>query len=317
LYYAKRIIKEKCSKPQLFSKDIATQYHEGPVAFYDNNTKIIFTQTNTTKKIFNTKAIKARNGSISLNLYTADILRDHITNIKPFKYNSNDFSSANPTVSNDGKNLIFSSDGPDSYGGSDLYLCHFENNEWTAPKNLGKDINTSQSELFPYLNGNILYFSSDGHKGLGGLDIYYTKLVNDTPTKIINLGSQINSPSDDFGFITKNGNSGYFASNRGDENVDNIYFTEKQAAAILSAHIKVYDKKTHALLKHSDLEVIDSIANKSIIAYDNNGDTLFKYQIAEEVIYKVIASHQNYFSRDTIFHSGDKLKGILEYLLRF
>ncbi len=224
LYYTEAIDSLSFTKPEVLG-GLKTRYHEGPLAFYDNDTKVIFTRNNVEKRsLMGQKAGQSADGSTVLKLFMADVFDGKITNVREFPYNSNEFSTGHPTVSEDGKRLIFVSNRPDGYGGSDLYLSYRVADTWTPPVNLGPEINTPEQELFPYLNGHVLYFSSDGRPGLGGLDAYYTTLVNDKPTDIGTFTYPINSPADDFGLLTKTGRDGYFSSNRGNSTNDNIYY---------------------------------------------------------------------------------------------
>jgi tetratricopeptide (TPR) repeat protein len=131
-------------------------------------------------------------------------------------FNSNDYSIIHPFMSGD--TLYFASDKPGGFGGMDLYFIIFKNERWSKPQNLGKAINTPKDEIFPFFNKktNQLYFTSNGHAGLGGLDIYYAlPFDNDYKNNIpVNLGVPINSRYDDHGFIFYKKKHGYFASNR-------------------------------------------------------------------------------------------------------
>jgi len=143
-----------------------------------------------------------------------------------FQWNDSRYSFEHPAISHDGNILVFSSNMPGGFGKSDLYFCEKQNNQWTKPKNLGADINTSESEVFPYLfDNNTLYFSSDGHAGFGGLDLFLCKRAGSKWVFPKNLGFAANSNKDDFGicFLYKD-SIGLFSSNRdGGLGGDDIY----------------------------------------------------------------------------------------------
>lgn len=317
LFFSERKSNGDYTKPVLFNKKVQSKYHEGPIAFYDNYTKIIFTQSNLVKRrLFGLKASKSKDGKVNLGLYIGDWHNDTITNVVPFKYNSPDYNCAHPTVSKDGKKMIFASSREDSYGGSDLYITFFKNGQWTYPKNLGNSINTDRSELFPFLNGNVLYFSSDGHPGLGGLDNYFTTLVKNEPTEIINPGYQINTAQDDFSLVSADGRTGYFASNRGNVKNDDIYFAEYHAPPTLKAQIRAIESKTDSIIHKPDIEVIDTLNKQSLIAFNTIGDSIFEYQPDTNLYYYVIINKQGYFNSDTILFSGNNQDTVLEWNIK-
>jgi hypothetical protein len=144
----------------------------------------------------------------------------------PLSFNSEDYSVGHPAISADGKKLIFSSDKPGGLGGSDLYVSELIDGKWSNPVSLGTEVNTFGNEVFPFLaNDSTLFFSSDGHPGYGGLDVYQTELVQGKWTTPWNLKRPINSPYDDFSIaFSKSLTDGFVSSNRqGGKGSDDIY----------------------------------------------------------------------------------------------
>lgn len=142
---------------------------------------------------------------------------------KPFAYNSENYFVAQPYLSEDGSTLWFSSDMNGGFGKADIWYSKKTDSTWSKPVNAGELINTSQNEMFPFTQKNKLYFSTNGHPGLGGLDIYTATLTDGIVTKIKNAGANLNSNGDDFSIvIEKTGKKGYFSSNRTDF-IDRIY----------------------------------------------------------------------------------------------
>ena len=205
-----------------FSNLLNTKYHEGPLTFYDDYEKVIFTRNNYNRR----KLGKAEDETIHLQLYLSARSDVNKKWSKPvaFPHNNPEYSVGHPTMAADETTLYFSSDMPGGQGGVDLYRSKFINGQWTKPVNLGSEINTSGDEVFPFVRDSILYFSSDGHYGMGGLDLYQVNL-NDTIKSIENLGAPLNSNMDDFGLIIDEENkNGYFTSNRsGGRGSDDIY----------------------------------------------------------------------------------------------
>ncbi|MEQ8688755.1 MAG: OmpA family protein [Imperialibacter sp.] len=188
-------------------------YHEGPGEVFASGNGIVFTRNGLQE------ANLRRGGKRVARLQIYFSYRDASgkwLNPIPFKYNDNNYSLGHPTISSDEKTLIFSSDMPGGFGATDLYISKMlPDSTWSKPENLGSKINTAGNEMFPYLEKNQLYFASDGHMGLGGLDLYVADLVAlDTQTPS-NLGAPLNSSKDDFGLIADAGfRAGYFSSDR-------------------------------------------------------------------------------------------------------
>jgi hypothetical protein len=224
MYYVPHAESEKGLDVQLLHKvHLGSSLHEGPMAFYDHGKKAAFTRTNLQRG----KAIYGENGKAHLQIYFADIDKlNTMSNIKPFVFNSANYSVAHPTFSSDGNTMYFTSTTSKGFGGSDIYRSEFKNGSWTTPDNLGSNVNSEADESFPFLaNDTALYFSSNGHGSMGGLDILVCYRRGNEFSRPINFGSPLNSRFDDFSFIADStGRAGYFASNRpGGKGLDDIY----------------------------------------------------------------------------------------------
>lgn len=206
---------------------IGTKYHDGPAVYDRNGEFVYFTRNNYLKG----KSNKDSKEVVRLNLYRAKLEGKKFKDVERLWFNSDEFSCAHPTVSSDGKRLYFSSDKPGGFGGMDLYVVNLDG--VSTPMNLGNVVNTSTNEVFPHYNSSedLLFFSSEGHKGIGGLDVFVAYLDKGEIVKSIdNLGKGINSSDDDFSFVSKEDQSmGYFSSNRiGGKGDDDIYaFNQK------------------------------------------------------------------------------------------
>ena len=223
LYYAAQE-QDQFVEPVPLSESVNTPYHEGPVAFYDQDTKMIFTRNG----YFGGQKNINKRGVNHLDLFVAERKAGTATkwtHVQPFVHNSEDYSVGHPTISADGQRLYFVSDMPGGHGGTDLYVSHRTGGHWGKPENLGRHINTSGNEQFPFVHANgSLYFSSDGRAGMGGLDVFKATLQSDTMV-VVNLGGPVNSSFDDFGFIINSEETqGFFSSNRsGQGDNDELY----------------------------------------------------------------------------------------------
>ena len=229
---------------QKFGNSLNTRYHEGPATFSRDGSRIYFTRNNYNGG----KASKSSEGVNKLKLYTARQQNGAWTNIEELPFNSDEYSVGHPTLSRDGQRLYFASDMPGGFGGTDLYVTQNQNGRWGRPVNLGSTINTKGNELFPFVDdaGN-LYFSTDGRRGQGGLDIFYASMLNGTTVQgVATLEAPINSPKDDFGLITDaQRQGGYFSSNRREGN-DDIYRFRRESSLFdcRDLTIRLYDTDT-------------------------------------------------------------------------
>lgn len=252
---------ENIEEPEIdeFSKSINSKYHEGPVTFFKDYKKIVFTRNNYNKG----KAKKSEKGINMLKLFIATKKGNKWTDIKELPFNSDEYSTGHPALSPDNRKMYFVSDMPGGFGGTDIYMVDYRDGIWGAPINLGREVNTEGNEMFPFVDeiGNF-YFASDGHAGLGGLDMFYLEFRNGVPFgEVENLGAPINSTKDDFGFITDGNRSrGYFSSNRRKGYADdNIYAFTKGCNAL---NILVYDSQTNLPLANTELRMVKNGVNK-------------------------------------------------------
>ena len=207
------------NKIRLLSKDLTSYLNDGPVTFNKDMNVIYYSRNNNAGNYL---------GNISdttnkLGIYRAELINGTWTGITPFEYNDPAYSVSMPSLDPDGTRIYFSSDMPGGYGGLDIYFCNRLDTGWDKPENLGPVINTAENETFPFaFYYNKLYFSSEGHEGRGGKDIYYTQEINGSWISPVAMDPTINSPADDFGIVFDSTlEKGYFSSNRGRN--DDIY----------------------------------------------------------------------------------------------
>lgn len=250
-------------EPQEFINEVATKFHETTPCFTKDGTTMYFTRNN-----FNEgKAGKNAEKTILLKIYKATYDNGKWINVKEMPFNSNDYSCAHPALSPDDKFLYFASSMPGSLGQSDIFKISInEDGTYGKPENLGDVINTEGKETFPFITeNNELYFSSDGHQGLGGLDIFAAKLEKEgNYLQVYNVGSPVNCEMDDFAvYFDVKSKFGFFSSNRnGGSGYDDIYrFFEKIP---LPFNIEQY-----IVGNVSDLEDIDFIENAKVTILDD------------------------------------------------
>lgn len=291
LYFTEESADGTFSTPRLLDKGNVTPYHLGPSVFFANNQQKIVTRNS----FF--KSGKVKDGSaITLELAHATLLPSgKWSELQPIQFRSSEYSVGHPAISADGRTLYFSSNMPGTKGGSDLFVSHFENGVWSAPKNLGANINTNGQELFPYLyNDSILYFSSTGHPGYGGLDIFYLNL-KEVNQKIVHLGRPVNSAADDFGVcLDARGGSGFFSSNRSGEGNDDIFYFEEQARFV---QVQLYDSITHSYVADAQIEVTKDEEPAMVAFSDLMGQIDFRIRASKS--YQLMASHPDYKSFQT------------------
>ena len=260
------------SSPVSLSGQLSNEYQEGPAIVTKDQKTIYFTRSNN---------VEAKDDALYLSLYSVTKgMTDKQDSIIPFSINDDHYSVMHPTISNDGEKIFFSSNMPGGYGGLDLYYCEIlgvqvekvngnskKVNKLSDPINLGKSINTEGNEVFPYfMNDNILFYSSDGRIGIGGLDIFMAQNYLDSSLlEIDNIGKPFNSSKDDFSFfISQDIKFGFLSSNRsGGKGDDDIYCFK------LNLSISEGTDDYYTMVKGETLQVISN----SVLSNDFLNDT--------------------------------------------
>ncbi|WKB82814.1 OmpA family protein [Cellulophaga omnivescoria] len=280
-----------------FSKKVNTKYHEASVTFSPDNTTMYFTRNNYGKKLKRDK-----NGMNNLKLYMSKKINGEWSEAVELPFNSDNYSTGHPALSPDGKKLYFVSDMPGSIGETDIFVVDvLEDGLFSSPKNLGPEINTEQKEMFPFINNQKLYFSSNGHIGLGGLDVYEVAYDEEGFKEVINVGQPINSNKDDFSYIiNEETQKGYFASNRkGGKGDDDIYSfknliveeVNENAIAGVVTEIVTGELMPNALITLLDennikLKEVVTKDDGSFVFEDLDSNTKYKLQVNKETFYE-------------------------------
>lgn len=256
---------QKLGSRKPFSSSINTQFNESTPVFTKDRNTMYFTRNN---------YVNRKLGSDIENTILLKILRatkdknGNWGNIVEVPFNSDQYNVAHPALSPDEKYLYFASDMPGSFGNSDIFRVEIlGDNQYGTPENLGNIINTAGRESFPYISkDNVLYYSSDGIPGLGGLDIFAAKFNADGSTsKPVNIGMPGNSADDDFCFVFNSDSKiGFLTSNRpGGKGKDDIYSFHEDKPLLFSCqkNIKgiVKDAKTKAIIANAKVILSDKV----------------------------------------------------------
>lgn len=218
LFFSSKSDSVRWSNPKKVLNERSKKFNVGPLCISADGKTIYLTSEVEVGIVTANKTYKNHSG-----IFIGEYSNGQIRNLKPFKYNSDQYDVGHPSISVDGKYLYFASNMPGGYGGSDIWYSELVNGEWSKPINMGQTVNTSSTENYPFSsNSGRLYFSSDKNGGYGKLDVYYTSLVDGQWNTPVAMVEPINSSDDDFAFfIDRDGLSGYFSSDR--NGLDNLY----------------------------------------------------------------------------------------------
>lgn len=271
---------------------INTKHHDGPAAISaDGNTMYFASESYRERKQFE----RDRENNLKIGqvyLYKATRDGGKWGGVKVLPFNHKEFSSSNPSLSKDGKTLYFSSNRPGGSGGNDIWKVTIEENDtYGEPENLGSTINTPGNESFPFItDDNKLYFSSDGRKGMGGLDVFMTDLAKGGQP--VNLGLPVNSEKDDFAFsFNTQKNIGFFSSNRA--GVDNLYLATPVCGVEVITLVK--DAKTGRTIQGAKVAILDDRKNV-IETRTSAADGTISYSVDCDRAYSIQASAEGYES---------------------
>ena len=296
LYASKIGSDDNLEAPKRFGNKINSKFHEATPVFTKDGKTLYFTRNN----FLDGKRGKDSKSVTLLKMYKSTLVDGQWTNITELPFNSDYYSVAHPALSLDEKTLYFASDMPGTLGQSDLFKVTINTNgTYSTPENLGAKINTEGRETFPAISAeNELYFASDGRPGLGGLDIYVTRLdQNQNIGEIQNIGAPANSPKDDFAFIIDSETrKGFFTSNRdGGKGFDDIYkFTETKKLICEQNLVGVIkDKETGEILTEVKVSLLDE--NFQILKESSTDDLgQYRFEVVCGKTYYVRVEKKNY-----------------------
>jgi len=285
LYLAVKTGPNSFDHPVIFDRQLNTQYHDGPAAFYAHFQKMIINRNQSILMPGTEDIYELRPG-----LYDAEFdQKKSLWYVKPMPFNNSEYSYAHPSISEDGNTLYFVSNKPGGFGGMDIYRVVKANGAWGEPYNLGPAVNTAENEAFPFFIDNTLYFASNGHGGLGGLDIFVSTKTLNGFTPPVNLGYPINTTTDDFSLVTDmSQRRGYFSSAR--KGNDDLFSFEKVAGKIkISAHI--FDSLTQESLDSARIDIVTNSGNDILLNANEVGN--FDFELPEDIAFVVIGTKDN------------------------
>lgn len=298
VFFSKKNEKGEWERPEPVEGELNTEFDEGIVAFSPD-----------AQTMYLTKARRELNAPTSVEIYTSTRSDAKWSAPVKFEITADTLSTfGHPAVSPDGEYLYFVSDMPGGYGGKDIWRISLKERQGSLV-NLGPDINTEGNDDFPYVRSDgSLYFSSDGHPGMGGLDIFRATAVGDPADlrwKVENMGFPINSAGDDFGITFGKGEDGFFSSNRGDaRGYDHIYIFEYDPVRITIEGL-VMDKDEEPV-KNAIIRIVGNDgSNQKEVARD---DGSFSFALQRGVKYVMLAGAKGYLNQKQEFASDSTME---------
>ncbi|NNG09032.1 MAG: OmpA family protein [Arenibacter sp.] len=317
--YKVNVDSSSLNKVVKFGGDINTRLHESTTVFTKDGNTVYFTRNN----LFDGKTVKDKKGVVRLKIFKAVKENGVWSQMEELPFNSESYSIAHPALSPDEKLLYFASDMPGTLGQSDIFKVAINSDgTYGTPVNLGNNINTEARETFPFVSSeNILYFSSDGHPGLGGLDVFATKISqNQYIGPVLNVGEPVNSNLDDFTFIiNEETRNGYFASNRseglGDDDIYSFVETKKlEFDCIKPITGTVRDKISNEVLVGATVKAIDE-HNEELVSAISNSNGQYSIAIDCNQGNFVRASMQGYVPSEEYLNISDSKPRIIDFYL--
>jgi len=313
IYQAAQSADNGLSNPVLLGEDINIgRYHIGPLFVNKAEDQLFITRTYTGKDAQKDQVMSKKMWTNNLELIILNKTSQGWESTE-FPYNNvAQYSLGHAALSADEKILYFVSDMPGGFGGTDIWFCSLESDgSWSKPVNAGGEINTCGNEMFPILSaGDVLYYSTDGLPGMGGLDVFSSIGAKSNWSKPRNLGYPVNSSADDFSFVinreTADAQSGYLSSNRiGTVGNDDIYsfHSERPRVVIILAGITT-NKKTGESIPAAQLSLWDE-HNQIISAKSSNADGTFSFEIEPGKQYAVLGRKERFHGDSTQFNTFD------------
>jgi outer membrane protein OmpA-like peptidoglycan-associated protein len=319
LYVAERNVTDgNLFNEKLLWPNVMTDYHQGTASF-SSDLKTVYYSTNVVKK---NKLVIGKSRTNNFQILKGIVVNGEVIKSEKVPFDSKNYSVGHPSLSEDGKWLFFASDMPGGFGQTDLYVVEIaDDGTMGSPQNLGPNINTIRDDLFPFFSNGILYFSSDGHYGLGGLDVYESRSTEGLKFSLPkNLGGLINSNKDDFSFkIDSSVSYGYFSSNRDNgKGDDDIYYFTKSSNQLISG--KVINAKSKVGIENASIKIYDDLGGL-VKQTTTDSQGFYSIHVLCNKRFEIIASKINYSTEkkkvDTDETNGKEIKDVNFELNRY
>lgn len=297
--YVAKVENAELTHVKFLDKKLNSKMHDGPASFNAEGTKMVYTTDN--------HKDKSNDKIVELQLFTSDKINGKWSKPVAFKYNNSGYSNGQGFLLSDGKTMYFTSDMPGGYGGTDIYVttCN-DKNEWSNPLNLGNQVNTEGDEMFPFMDesNDLLFFASNGHFGLGGLDIFNSYKMNDQFGLAKNLGSPFNSQENDFAYISDSTHKGYLSSNRhGGKGSTDIYSFSLMKDAELEKQIIGISMNTQGENLPETFIVLQDEKGNGIDSMLSDSQGSYFFKVENNKNYKLTGRKSTYKEGTTSFNS--------------
>ncbi|MBT0606695.1 OmpA family protein [Aequorivita echinoideorum] len=304
-FSAQRNENGQLAEPSLYAQQISSNFHDATIAMVPNSNVVYFTSSAIKKN----KLVLDEGQNNNFSIYKGVLENGKITGKETVFFAAAEYSTGHPSVSSDGKYLFFASDMPDGYGEADIYYSEiFEDGTLSTPKNAGEIINTSGNDYFPNLIDGELYFSSNGHVGFGGTDLYVSNFSEEKGfSELQNLGKVANSADDDFSIVfNEDRKSGYLSSNRagGKGDDDMYYFIRKPLTCDQLIGGRVTDKLSKQQLDAVTVTAKD-LENTILGTTQTDTNGLYELKIPCNTKVTLVANKDGFIEKSQITTTGD------------
>lgn len=294
LYYTEKDASGSWSAPQPLKGELNGAYHEGVSSFNKTGDVVYFTRSD-----YKGAKLNANEEDVNtLKLFKAKLVNGNWEQLEEIPLGGKEYSVGHPCISSDEKTLYFISNMSGGFGGTDIYKSTFDGTAWGKPENLGASINTTGNEMFPKMGAdNILYFSSDAHTNMGGLDVFSSTFDPATGkwSEVENMRYPINSTKDDFSFdLLPDSKKGFVSSNR--NGADMVYeFDKNDPKFNVSGIVTLIGSNTP--LEGVNIDLLDLSNNKKAISFVTDNTGRYKFKLEPNTNYNIVCTKNNHFTK--------------------
>lgn len=295
------------STPTLLSKNLTSKFYEGYPSLDEDNNILYFTSSSLSKVKVKKGGKKDDGNNVNrLKIYQSFFKEGDWSEKEELPFNSMDYHCLHPSITKNGKTMYFTSDMKGGIGGYDIYKVEKTASGWSTPINMGTKVNSNGDEMNPFIKDNVLYFSSRGYFGFGGIDVFKVDLLDENGV-VQNLGAPINTPYDDFAFTINDNEKGYISSNRSSKKAEDIIYSYVYFPVNV-----VKDSEDGSVIQDIDViisELVNESEWKQVSLQRTNKEGEWKYDFKEGVGYKVKFDNSYRNSKEfTLTANGDREK---------